>query len=148
MFPLIGLVWNCLIWRKKPGKNPLIVKKQVALTTWLKEALGDQVSEVKVSKRLVESPAIILNLNPMITSSMERVMQVANQDISHMGGKALEINTRHKLIKKLDTLREKDPKFARTVAEQIFDHALIAAGLVVNPLDMVERVNQILEKAL
>ncbi|NQS76264.1 MAG: molecular chaperone HtpG [Peptococcaceae bacterium] len=133
---------------EKAGEEPLDSEKTGALTTWLKEALGDQVSEVKVSKRLVESPAIILNLNPMITSSMERVMQVANQDISHMGGKALEINTRHKLIKKLDTLREKDPKFARTVAEQIFDHALIAAGLVVNPLDMVERVNQILEKAL
>lgn len=133
---------------EKDGEEALDSEKTSALTTWLKEALGDQVSEVKVSKRLVESPAIILNLNPMITSSMERVMQVANQDISHMGGKALEINTRHKLIKKLDTLREKDPKFARTVAEQIFDHALIAAGLVVNPLDMVERVNQILEKAL
>lgn len=133
---------------EKDGEEALDSEKTSALTTWLKEALGDQVSEVKVSNRLVESPAIILNLNPMITSSMERVMQVANQDISHMGGKALEINTRHKLIKKLDTLREKDPKFARTVAEQIFDHALIAAGLVVNPLDMVERVNQILEKAL
>lgn len=132
----------------KPGEEPLDSEKTSALTAWLKETLGEKVSEVNVSSRLVDSPAIILNLNPMITSSMQRVMQAANRDFGDVGGKALEINTRHKLIKKLDALREEDPEFARVVAEQVFDNALISAGLVINPLAMVERVNRILERTL
>lgn len=132
----------------KPGEDPLDNEKTGALTAWLKEILGGKVSEVNASSRLVESPAIILNLNPMMTSSMQRVMQAANRDFGDMGGKALEINARHKLIKRLDTLREEDPEFARIVAEQVFDNALISAGLVINPRAMVERINRILEKTL
>ncbi len=133
---------------EKPGEEPLDGDKTGALAAWLKETLGEKISEVKASSRLVESPAIILNLNPMITSSMQRVMQAAHRDFGEMGGKVLEINTGHKLIKKLDTLREEDPEFARVVAEQVLDNALISAGLVINPRAMVERVNRILERTL
>ncbi len=64
-----------------------------------------------------------------MTSTMQRVMQAAHRDFGPMGRKALEINTRHKLIKRLDALREEDSEFARVVAEQVFDNALISAGL-------------------
>lgn len=131
-----------------PDEERLDSEKTAALTAWLKEVLGDKVSEVKSSARLVESPAIILNLDGMLTSSMQRVMQAAHKDFGALGRKALEINTRHKLVKRLSSLREEDPGFARIVAEQIFDNALIAAGLVVNPRAMVERIYQILEKSL
>lgn len=132
----------------EPGEEPLDSENTASLTNWLKEILGEKVSDVKSSSRLVDSPAIILNLNPMMTSSMQRVMQAANREFGAMGKKALEINTRHKLIKRLNKLREEDPEFARVVAEQVFDNALISAGLVVNPRAMVERINQILEKTL
>jgi molecular chaperone HtpG len=132
----------------KPVEEPLDSDKTDLLTAWLKEILGEKVSEVRNSSRLVESPAIILNLDGVMTSSMQRVMQAANRNLGAMGRKALEINTRHKLIKRLDALREQDPAFARIVAEQVFDNALISAGLVVNPRAMVERINQILEKTL
>lgn len=133
---------------EKPGEEPLDSDKTDGLTAWLKEILGEKVSEVKSSSRLVESPAIILNLGGVMTSTMQRVMQAAHRDFGPMGRKALEINTRHKLIKRLDALREEDPEFARVVAEQVYDNALISAGLVVNPRAMVERINQILEKTL
>lgn len=130
------------------GEEPLDSEKTKSLTAWLKEILGEKVSEVRSSSRLVESPAIILNLDTIMTSSMQRVMQAANRDFGALGRKALEINTRHRLIKRLDTLREENPGFAQIVAEQVFDNALISAGLVVNPRAMVERINHILEKAL
>jgi molecular chaperone HtpG len=133
---------------ESPDEEHLDSEKTEVLTVWLKEILGDKVSEVKSSVRLVESPAIMLNLDGMMTSSMQRVMQAAHKDFGALGRKALEINTRHKLVKRLSSLREEDPDFARIVAEQIFDNALIAAGLVVNPRAMVERIYQILEKAL
>ncbi|TEB13006.1 molecular chaperone HtpG [Pelotomaculum propionicicum] len=132
----------------QPGEEALDSAKTEALTAWLKEILGDKVSEVRSSARLVESPAIMLNLDGVLTSSMQRVMQAAHKDFGALGRKALEINPRHKLVKRLSTLREEDPEFARVVAEQIFDNALIAAGLVVNPRAMVDRIYRILEKAL
>lgn len=42
----------------------------------------------------------------------------------------LEINPRHPLIHQLNALRTRDPAVATMVAEQIVDHALIAAGLL------------------
>ncbi|WP_027363993.1 molecular chaperone HtpG [Desulfotruncus alcoholivorax] len=118
------------------------------LTAWLKQTLGDRVEEVRESKRLVDSPAMIINLNGFMTSSMQRVMQAVNKDFGSMGGKALEINPRHKIIIGLDLLRQKDEEFARLAAEQIYDNALAAAGLVVDPRAMVDRMYRILERAI
>ncbi|OPX86337.1 MAG: Chaperone protein HtpG [Pelotomaculum sp. PtaB.Bin104] len=132
------------------GAEPLDSEMVQALAGWLKDTLGDRVSEVKESKRLVESPAVILNQDSMMTSSMQRVMQAVNKDLGAMGmgKKVLEINTRHALIKRLAALREKDADFAKTAAEQIYDNALISAGLMADPRGIVERMYQILERAL
>lgn len=119
-----------------------------ALTGWLKEILGDKVSAVKESKRLVHSPAVILNQDSMVTSSMQRVMQAVHKDMGAIGKKTLEINPRHELIKRLAALREKDEAFARLAAEQVYDNAIIAAGLMTDPRDMVNRMYHILERAL
>lgn len=118
------------------------------LTAWIKQVLGDRVSEVRESKRLVESPAMLVNLNGAMTSSMQRIMQVVNKDLGNFYGRALEINPRHGLIKKLASLREKDEEFARLAVEQVYDNALIAAGLLTDPRGMVDRMYRILERAL
>lgn len=119
-----------------------------SLTQWLKESLGDKVSEVRESRRLVDSPAIILNIDGMMTSSMERVMQMVNKDLHPMGKKALEINPKHVLIKRLAAWREKDNEFAKLAAEQIYENALISAGSMIDPRGMVDRMYRILEHAL
>ncbi|WP_066638918.1 molecular chaperone HtpG [Desulfolucanica intricata] len=119
-----------------------------SLADWLKQTLGDKVSEVKESKRLVESPAILLNSDELMTSSMQRVMQVVNKDYNTIGKKVLEINPNHELIKQLALLREKDEEFAKIAAEQIYDHTLISAGFIIDPRTMVERMYQILGRAL
>lgn len=131
-----------------PGEELLNSDEIKSLTTWLKEILGDKVSEVRTSRRLMDSPAIILNPDGMMTSSMQRIMQAANRGFSALGTKIFEVNTRHKLIKRLSSLREKDSEFAKAIAEQIFDNAIISAGLVANPRVMVERIYHILEKTL
>jgi len=118
------------------------------LSAWLKETLGEQVAEVRESNRLVDSPVILINLDENMTSSMQRVMQMVNQDMGAAGRKALEINPRHSLIKGLAALREKDAEFAKTAALQIYDNALIASGMMVDPRGMVERLNRILERAV
>lgn len=118
------------------------------LMAWMKQTLGDRISEVRESKRLVESPAVLINLDKNFTSSMQRIIQVMNKDSASIGRKALEINPAHKLIKNLAALRQKDEEFAKMAVEQIYDNALIAAGLVVDPRGIVDRMYQILERAL
>ena len=117
------------------------------LIKWMKDSLGDKVKEVIASNRLVDSPAIIVNPDSMFTSSMERIMSATNQD-HQTSVKNLEINTSHELIRGLADMRTKDEDFAKSVAEQIYDNALIQAGLMVEPRNMVDRSYAILSRAL
>ena len=129
--------------------EPLDKNVTSSLTKWMKKVLGDQVKEVKESKRLVDSPAIILNPDGFVTSAMERVMKAAGPDgPQSYGSKNLEINTRHPLIKGLADLRARDEDLARAVAEQIFDNAMIQAGLAVDPRALVERNYRILAETV
>ena len=117
-----------------------------SLADWMQTVLGDKVKEVKESKRLAGSPAIIVNPDGFLTSSMERVMRASGQNMPDFGRKNLEINTRHPLIKGLGGLRHKDEPLARSIVEQICDNAMIQAGLVVEPRSMVERTYKILAR--
>jgi molecular chaperone HtpG len=136
---------------EKEGENSLEPEVIKSLTAWIKEALSGRVKEVIVSRRLVDSPAIIVNPDGYMTSTMERVMQAARlekgEPLQELGNKNLEINMEHPLIKQLSLLRGTDEDFAKSVIEQVFDNALIQAGLVVDPRKMVERSYMILERA-
>jgi len=117
-----------------------------AFSTWLKEVLGDKVTEVRESKRLVDSPAIILTHYG--THSLQRMLQIMNRDLQDVPPGILEINPKHVLIQRLNELRKTDDPFAKVAAEQLFANAQIAAGIIVDPRHMVNRLNEILAKAL
>ncbi|PNI44413.1 TRAP1 isoform 17, partial [Pan troglodytes] len=55
---------------------------------------------------------------------------------------------RHALIKKLNQLRASEPGLAQLLVDQIYENAMIAAGLVDDPRAMVGRLNELLVKAL
>ncbi|HEX3015860.1 MAG TPA: molecular chaperone HtpG [Desulfobacteria bacterium] len=120
--------------------------EQTAFNAWLKEILGSKVTDVRASKRLVDSPAILLS--PYGTHSMQRMMQMMNQDLAHTAPGLLEINAKHPLIKRLNELRRQGEDFAKVAAEQLYENAQIAAGIIVDPRNMVTRLNEILERAL
>ncbi len=128
----------------------LAEERSGSLADWIKEKLAGKIKEVHVSKRLEDSPAIIVNPGGFMTSSMERVMRAARpeQGFSEFGEKNLEINPKHPLIVALDALRDKDEEFAASVVEQIHDNAMIQAGLMVEPRQMVERSYRIMTRAL
>ncbi len=116
------------------------------LTTWLKSSLGDRVSEVKASDRLVDSPAMALNADKMMTPHMRRMMKAMNKEEANAPVKvSLEINYKHPLIKRLSETSISSPDKALLVAEQILDNALISAGLLEDPASMVKRLYKILE---
>lgn len=122
-----------------------------ALISWLKKTLENKVADVTVSQRLVDAPVMIVNPDGYMTSSMERVMAASRSEKGIMGEvskKNLEINSSSELIGKLSELMVTDETFAAEVALQIYDNAMIQAGLTVDPLEMVERNYRILGKVM
>ncbi len=122
------------------------------LLAWMQDLLKDTVAEVILSKRLVDSPAMIVNPDSYMTSSMERIMAASRKEHGIPGMEAskkkLEINPKNPLITRLAELKESDADFAGQIAWQIHDNAMIQAGLPVDPLQMVERNYKLLGKAV
>jgi len=133
----------------KETGEPLGAAVVTSLCRWMKEMLGDRIQEVRASSRLVDSPAMIVNVDGFMTSSMERILKASGQtEAFGMGSKKdMEINTASPLIKRLAALRESDAEFAGDVVEQLYDNAMIQAGLLVDPMVMVRRNYRILERA-
>ena len=121
-----------------------------ALAEWLKATLGDKVNEVRVSQRLVESPAVVVDSDKFMTSSMRRIMKAVKQDGPELPAAKpdFEINPAHPIMSRLDAMRQKDAVLAGSVAEQLLDNARVAAGLLEDPRAMLTRLNQLLEKVL
>lgn len=121
-----------------------------ALAGWLKEKLGDRIHEVRVSHRLIESPAVVVDHDKYITASMRRIMKSLRkeEDAQAAGKQDLEINPAHAILIQLDNARQADPQLALQVAEQLLDNAFVAAGLLEDPRQMVNRMNALLTRIL
>jgi len=121
-----------------------------ALAAFVKETLGERVHEVRASKRLVGSPAVAVESDKFMTSSMRRILKSMNRE----GGPSfeakpdLELNPNHAMMASLEKMRHTDAALAAKVAEQIFDNARVAAGLMEDPREMLNRVNELLEQLL
>src|SRR6185369_12139804 len=116
------------------------------LTKWMKDTLGERVSEVKTSERLVDSPVLALNADKFMSPHMRRMMKAMNKDGADTPLRVnLEINPRHAVIKRLFETHTANPDRAKLVAEQLLDNALISAGLLDDATAMVARLNKLLE---
>jgi molecular chaperone HtpG len=80
---------------------------------------------------------------------MRQMMQAMNPDEPLPPIKVeLEINPRHALIHQLAIARESNPDLAKLVASQMLDNALLAAGLLENRSNLVERGFKLMEEAM
>ena len=119
-------------------------EEEKSLCGWMKEVLGERVGDVRMSRRLVESPAAAFNSDSTMTQGMKRIMRNISAGTEMRSVVRLEINGDHALIKNLASMREKDGEFAAIIVEQLFDNALLAAGYMENPGSMVGRINKLL----
>ncbi len=118
-----------------------------ALCEWIKGALGDKkVKEVSSGKRLVESPAAALNADGL-TPQMRAMLKAFNPE-GTLPEAAInfEINPKSGLIKNLNDLRKNNEPLAKLVLDQIYDNAMLSAGLLENPQNMVKRLNELMSK--
>ncbi len=116
------------------------------LSEWIKQVLGERISEARESKRLTDSPAMVLS-SQGTPHSMQKIMQMMHKDLPK-AAHTLEFNPRHDIIKKLYELKETKDSFAQIALEQIYDNALIVAGLLTDQKGFVDRIYTILDRAL
>jgi molecular chaperone HtpG len=130
----------------------LPAEKMDALCKWVKALLGERVREVLQSKRLTESPAAATNADKMMTPSMRRLLRLMKEregaSVDSTGSQPVnfELNAKSPLVAHLDGLRAKDEATAKELTLQLFDNAMMAAGFLENPQEMVKRLNRLLEK--
>eukprot|EP00743_Colponemidia_sp_Colp-15_P006611 GILK01007124.1.p1 GENE.GILK01007124.1~~GILK01007124.1.p1 ORF type:complete len:686 (+),score=140.46 GILK01007124.1:58-2115(+) len=123
-----------------------LTSEQVAeLSAYIKENLHDKVSDVVVSHRLVDSPAIVAGNG---AGSMRKMMRSFDQgSLPPLPLMKMEINPKHTLIRNLFNLKHSDPALASTLIQQLFDTSLIAAGLLDDPRTMLKRLYDIMDAA-
>jgi molecular chaperone HtpG len=110
--------------------------------------LGERVLSVASGKRLVDSPVIALVPADGLSPQMRQMMRAMDENYKDEVKVELEINPRHPLLHKLAAAKDSNPDLAKLVAQQLFDNALIAAGLLEDARDTVKRMNTLMEKAM
>ncbi|CAM9772131.1 unnamed protein product [Ectocarpus sp. 13 AM-2016] len=120
------------------------------LCSWLKEsALPERVFEAKVTTRLKDSPAIISSHESAALRRMMRMIEQQNSgSAAALPKQKVEINPKHPLMTKLHVIKTSNPLLAQIIAEQVFDNALVAAGLMDDSRVMLPRVNDLMAKVL
>lgn len=121
------------------------------LANFIKETLGDRVGDVKVSKRLVDSPVVVVDSDEHMTASMRQMLKAIHRDDpSQLQNKKLhlEINPSHAIMVNLQKASKTDKDLAAKATEQLLDNALMAAGLLEDPRSMLKRMDELLEKVL
>merc|ERR1711972_1068306 len=138
------------------------------LTDWWKESLteltekgamkdaGVKIEKVDVSKRLTDSPVVVVTSQFGYSAQQERVMKAQafqnKEQINMMSGrKTLEINPNHPVV--VDLLSkikvDKEDKAAKDTAQVLFQTALIESGYeIADPSALVNRVYRLMSKEL
>ena len=120
--------------KKEEDMKPLIEK--------LKAVLKDQVKEVRISDRLVDSPSCLVADEHDLGGNMERILQSIGQE-APIAKPILEINPEHQIVKQIDV----EAELAEEWANLLFDQAVLAEGAPLkNPGEFVKRVNLLLTR--
>jgi molecular chaperone HtpG len=105
----------------------------------LKEALKDKAEDVRITTRLVDSPACLVVQDHGMSTQLARMLKQAGQTAPDVKP-VLEVNAEHALVKKLD-----GSVHFNDLAHILFDQALLAeGGLPDDPAAYVKRVNALL----
>ncbi|WP_288805519.1 molecular chaperone HtpG [uncultured Treponema sp.] len=116
------------------------------VTDKIKKALGDEVKEVKLSKRLgEESPSCIVVDENDPSFQMERMMRAMGQEGMSGIKPILEINADHPLVAKIR--ESNDEALIKDVSNVLLDQALLIAGVEIKePAEFVKSLNNLLSK--
>ncbi|HRE33391.1 MAG TPA: molecular chaperone HtpG, partial [Candidatus Berkiella sp.] len=107
----------------------------------VKAALGDKVTEVRLSERLTTSPSCIVSDEGQMSSHMQRILRQAGQAVNNQP--TLELNPHHLLVLRLKD--EQDVQHFHDLSEILLDQAILAeGGQLDDPGSFVKRFNELL----
>ena len=119
-----------------------VAKAKEGLVERIKTALGDAVSEVRVSHRLTDSPAILAIGEQDLGLQMRQILEASGQKVPD-SKPIFEFNPAHPLIEKLDG-EQSEERFG-DLSHILFDQAALAAGdSLKDPAAYVRRLNKLL----
>ncbi|ELU01706.1 hypothetical protein CAPTEDRAFT_223831 [Capitella teleta] len=128
--------------------NSLNQEEADDLVSWIQVTLGSRIQKAKITSHLSTYPCVItatemgaarhfLNTN-LSDKSTEEKLRILQPN--------LELNPSHPIIRKLYTLKSTDDTLARLLADQLFDNAMMAAGVGGDPRAMLGRLNELLTR--
>ena len=106
------------------SEKPKVSETDQDVVTKIKKHLSDRVSDVVVSSRLVNSATCLLLPKNEPGAQLRKILEAAGQDLGE-SNPIFEINLKHKLLKRLTTLKGK--QFSSFV-DFLYDYAVIAEG--------------------
>jgi len=115
-----------------------------ALVEKFKQVLGERVTDVRSSNRLITSVARLVDAEANSNPELQRVDKYLGKEYE-VPKKVLELNPSHEMLK---NLLKTDGELQTIIIEQVFDSALLVEGLHPDPSSMAERVQRIMEAAL
>lgn len=111
----------------------------------IKNALGDKVKDVVLSKRLSDSPCCIVVDENDPSLQMERMMKAMGQSTFGSVKPILEVNAEHPIIAKLKDTEDAD--YISDVSSVLLDQALLVGGAeLTDPADFVKRMNKLITR--
>ncbi|MBQ7503851.1 MAG: molecular chaperone HtpG [Ruminococcus sp.] len=111
---------------------------------FVRDTLGDKVSEVIASKKLVSHP-VCMTAKGGISFEMEKYFSAMQPEAGMKAQRCLELNMNHSAVKTMIDLIGKDDEKAKTYAEIFYNQALLIAGLPIeNPSEYADLVSSIM----
>jgi molecular chaperone HtpG len=108
----------------------------------IKQTLGSQVKDVRVTHRLTDSPACLVSDAHDLSGNLARILKAAGQNAPE-SKPILEINPTHKLVKRLES--EATESVFADLTHVLFDQALLAeGGTLEDPASFVKRMNSLI----
>ncbi|MEF8824197.1 MAG: molecular chaperone HtpG [Desulfohalobiaceae bacterium] len=114
----------------------------------MKQRLGDRITDVHRSQRLSQSPACLVNPDGSMSSQMQKLIHMMQQDDS-IPQQIMEINPDHSLTRNMLAIYRDNPQdpFLDKATDQLFEAALLQTGYLPDPHSLVTRSFDILADA-
>ncbi len=120
------------------------------LIEYVKSVLDKRVKDVRISSKLIDSPACLVLPEGAMNVRMERLL-IEQKQLNRRTTKILEINPKHKIVQTIADAIKSCTTGDRTadLVEIIFYEACLTEGEIIeNPCDFVNKINKILSERL
>lgn len=115
------------------------------LTRRMKNILGEKVEDVRLTDRLVDSPAALVASDKTMSKQMEKIMQMVNTEAKPTP-KVLEINEKHAMTRQMHKMYSANPKdrILTKLVNNLFISTQLLDGTITDPQDMAGLLQDLL----